>query len=576
MRRQLGGRDIASTPSPLDSTSLPSPQPSRSMYGFVVAFALTLLLIAELIPSGRTPGAVRGFLDLSGPRARDQVARLRGEWEFYWGKLLSPKDFEGASSAVPTAYMRLPGIWTRARPAGRPLPSIGDATFRLKVRHPWKGAEVGLKLTRINCAFELYADSRLIAKAGSLSEARGGFVGGYEPQSVYFSPLSDETDLVLRVSNRVPGAWSGPLEDLVIGPRKAIEAETNGSVIADAFNASGRLLFFALFLALFLISKDRLALVFSVTSLVMALRISIMREMIFLRIFPGIAFGAFVRITLSATTLSLPLLLMTFESFLRANEREAPGTRIHGPRPVAELRIRDWVLMGAGAFGLVAILYFIVAGDSVYLRYFEIFVPAACLCFAYYSALIFYYALRRRISLGAAGIYLLMFYYTVYDILSQARVIDQQSMYPLFFLRRIPSFAGLATVQLQQGIIGYLYIAFIGFYFVYDILRRMSSRQRRAVAGPAAGFSSQFVSATQAEGALRSGRETLDELAREHGLSEREKEILSMAARGLSYERIGELCFISKNTVKTHLGSIYRKLGVKNKTELANRLVNKQ
>lgn len=50
-------------------------------------------------------------------------------------------------------------------------------------------------------------------------------------------------------------------------------------------------------------------------------------------------------------------------------------------------------------------------------------------------------------------------------------------------------------------------------------------------------------------------------------LSDREKEVLSFLVKGMSYKRIGETCFISIDTVRTHIRSIYEKLHVHSKGE---------
>lgn len=51
------------------------------------------------------------------------------------------------------------------------------------------------------------------------------------------------------------------------------------------------------------------------------------------------------------------------------------------------------------------------------------------------------------------------------------------------------------------------------------------------------------------------------------GLTERELEILSQAARGLTNKQIGQALFISDRTVQGHLQNIYQKLGAGTRTE---------
>ena len=53
----------------------------------------------------------------------------------------------------------------------------------------------------------------------------------------------------------------------------------------------------------------------------------------------------------------------------------------------------------------------------------------------------------------------------------------------------------------------------------------------------------------------------------EHNLSEREKEILHLMVKGHNYRTIGELAFISYETVRTHVKHIYSKLHVASRSE---------
>jgi DNA-binding NarL/FixJ family response regulator len=58
-------------------------------------------------------------------------------------------------------------------------------------------------------------------------------------------------------------------------------------------------------------------------------------------------------------------------------------------------------------------------------------------------------------------------------------------------------------------------------------------------------------------------------IRRAHGLTEREVEVLLAVAQGSSDKEIAAQLFVSQSTVKTHLRSIYRKLGVRNRAQAA-------
>ncbi|MEX2122827.1 MAG: LuxR C-terminal-related transcriptional regulator [Woeseia sp.] len=51
------------------------------------------------------------------------------------------------------------------------------------------------------------------------------------------------------------------------------------------------------------------------------------------------------------------------------------------------------------------------------------------------------------------------------------------------------------------------------------------------------------------------------------GVSDREHEVLTLLAAGLSHREIAERLFVSPNTVKTHLAHLYEKLSVSRRTQ---------
>ncbi|MEM1175423.1 MAG: response regulator transcription factor [Pseudomonadota bacterium] len=54
-------------------------------------------------------------------------------------------------------------------------------------------------------------------------------------------------------------------------------------------------------------------------------------------------------------------------------------------------------------------------------------------------------------------------------------------------------------------------------------------------------------------------------------ISDKEYEVLELLAAGHSNQEIAERLFVSPNTIKTHLASLYRKLEVSRRTQAVNR-----
>lgn len=53
-------------------------------------------------------------------------------------------------------------------------------------------------------------------------------------------------------------------------------------------------------------------------------------------------------------------------------------------------------------------------------------------------------------------------------------------------------------------------------------------------------------------------------------LTKREKQVLELAARGLTRNEIAAKLFVSHHTIKKHFENIYKKLTVKNKVQALN------
>jgi DNA-binding CsgD family transcriptional regulator len=64
--------------------------------------------------------------------------------------------------------------------------------------------------------------------------------------------------------------------------------------------------------------------------------------------------------------------------------------------------------------------------------------------------------------------------------------------------------------------------------------------------------------------------EDLETFFSAYNISQREREIIDLLLKGRSNKEIEDQLFISINTVRNHIYNIYRKLGIRNRVELAN------
>lgn len=75
-------------------------------------------------------------------------------------------------------------------------------------------------------------------------------------------------------------------------------------------------------------------------------------------------------------------------------------------------------------------------------------------------------------------------------------------------------------------------------------------------------------------GLKKKDNETDKSLMKKFGLTDREAEIMELIISGNSNQQIGEMLFISENTVKKHINNLYRKLDVVNRSQLMTNYYN--
>ena len=173
----------------------------------IVKRILPSLMIALFCTCSNTgpqrPLAVRGHIDLmQWDFSRSGSVDLRGEWEFYWMRLLPPEDFTGTGSADNPVYARVPRRWNPGWKVYFPSYGRGYATYRLRIAVGDNLAnEMGMLIERIPTACQLYVNSMLLFESGRVGTSPGSVVPRYT-ESVVPLPRADGIyDIVVHVAN---------------------------------------------------------------------------------------------------------------------------------------------------------------------------------------------------------------------------------------------------------------------------------------------------------------------------------------------------------------------------------------
>ena len=279
---------------------------------------MLLLSACERRPGSIPPQAVKGVLDLSAwDFDRDGIAKLDGEWEFYWEHLLTPQDFVRHSHLPPPSFFSLPKPWTgHTIEAGPPLPGAGYATFRLTAHLPDSvNASVpktflAVKIQEMTTAYRLWINGDEVASNGTVGTDRETTVPQYLPLIATFHPHNATLDIVLQISNfrhRSGGMWWS----LELGTAQDIMQKRERQ-IAFALFLFGSLLIMALYhIGLYWFRpKDPSTLWFSGCTLLIAIRTILAGDYYLITLLPDIPWTLHARVEYMTVYLFAPLFAM--------------------------------------------------------------------------------------------------------------------------------------------------------------------------------------------------------------------------------------------------------------------------
>ncbi|HPV41901.1 MAG TPA: 7TM diverse intracellular signaling domain-containing protein [Spirochaetota bacterium] len=283
---------------------------------------LTALLLAAMVlfvcgcskKIDNHPVAAGGVMDLSAWEfSRQGIVDLKGDWEFYWNRLLAPEDFKQKPLAGTVEYMSMPSFWNDHIIAGRKLPGHGYATMRLAVRVGGGKNLFSMIVPQMHTAYRLWANGKEVASNGKIGTDKAHESPEFLPKIVVLATETNILELVLQVSNfHHPrgGMWSS----IKLGSDAQIITRQRHLAGFHSFLLGGLLLMAVYQFGVFLFRrKDLASLFFSILCLVMALRIPLENDRMMLDMIPWLGWEATQKI--SYFTLFCSLMIMNLYLF---------------------------------------------------------------------------------------------------------------------------------------------------------------------------------------------------------------------------------------------------------------------
>lgn len=167
--------------------------------GCLLAIAVLGVLSALIKPP--ITRARAGVLDLSNwSSAEHGPAPLKGEWELYWDRLVSPQDFHRPGVPLPTRFVRLPSAWNHFAASAHPQ-SHGVATYRLRLEQLSSPADPALWIPEQAAAYRIWVNGNLVASNGSVARARRSPDPVPSARLVRLDLPAHSAELVLQVAN---------------------------------------------------------------------------------------------------------------------------------------------------------------------------------------------------------------------------------------------------------------------------------------------------------------------------------------------------------------------------------------
>ena len=371
----------------------------RSALNIAFTIALTLLVMtihADAAKRPLPPLASGGVLDLGqGPVGRVGPIRLAGQWEFYWGVLLSPEDFRLGTTPEKTGWFSMPDVWNGASVNSIELGGAGFATFRLRLRLDPRQGRLALLIPYAFTAYKLWVDDQAPVTVGQVGERADAMQPAYRTAVAFIDPQADgEVELILQISNfmHAKGGMRDPIRLVAASQASGLKRQ---ALVMDVVVFSCLLIMSFYHLVLFACRRsDRFNLYFALLCLFFGLRAALTGEVFLVDLFPSLDWQMTIRMEWLCVFTGAPLGI----AFVRSMFPDECTLGIY---------------QGSLVIGAVLALVTLLTPSTVFTGMFPLMTPLIGLMLGYVAWIIFRAALRRRFGAAVMLVSLLLVIATV-------------------------------------------------------------------------------------------------------------------------------------------------------------------
>jgi putative methionine-R-sulfoxide reductase with GAF domain len=374
-----------------------------------------------------------GTLDLSIiDIEKSKSIKLQGECEFYWNKLLEPKDFQTQAQNLEPLFVKIPKSWTNYTVNNTKLTNEGFATYRIIIKKlPNKQRTIyGLKVSSVFSNYKLWVNGELLTETGKVGTLKNSSIPKFKYQDIPFildpeKGPTDKIEIIFQVSN-FSHQRAGLQKPIFFGTFENLKADSRWMDILNLIIIGIILIIGINHLNMYFFRRNDISnLYFSIVCIVMILRNISTEDRIITYIFPNINWELLVKLDNFSGFGTIPLFALFFYSLFKDDF----------PRIIKN------ILIGFGIF--VALLVFATPA-SFYGRFrtlFELYILIGGLYVTFGVLLVA--ALRKRESALFTFIGMFILYATaINDVLSSMGIIHTAYLAPY----------GLAAFMVIQSI----------------------------------------------------------------------------------------------------------------------------